>query len=292
MKGQTANRTVVRALFIVTVVLSLLFFRRVDASAAELTNIKLPANGGSKTIKRDINGDGKKESIKIGVTRLNGYYYNSVKVYINGKKVLNKSIKGCSGVSVNYVSCSAKKNYLQVTGWMDGEYLHTNKIYFISMNKLTEAADLGQADNASMVITKVTSKSVTVRFSVQPWETGRIRWNFVYEPSGKKLKLKSSTAKAYSELGGFALNDGYGKYFKKNQFRVAKSRTFYTSSSLKKKAFQAKKGDILTLDKVKISGKNMYLSFKKNGKTGWCRLQKNYSVNGFWFYGVSNRLAG
>ena len=73
---------------------------------------------------------------------------------------------------------------------------------------------------------------------------------------------------------------------------TANGRTFYTSSNLKKKAYTTKKGDVLTLQKVKIVGKKMYLSFKKNGKTGWQRIKSIYSGSNYWFYGVNNRLAG
>lgn len=291
MEKRTARGKAVKGLFLWMILMSLLFIRKGDVNAARLEDEKLLTKN-STTIKRDINGDGKTETIKIKTTKLDSYFYNKIKVYVNGKLALSKSIRGCSVVSVRYISCSKKKNYLQIIGGMDGGYMFLNKIYYISGSKLTEAADLGQADNMSAQVTKVTGNSITVRFSVQPCETGRVEWSFVYRPDGKKLALKNNTAKVTSTLGNLQMNDGYQKYFKKNQFVVANGRTFYTSTSLKKKAYTTKQGDVLTLYKVKVANGKMYLSFKKNGKVGWCRIISQYDPYGYWFYGVNNRLAG
>jgi hypothetical protein len=238
-----------------------------------------------------MDGDGQSEAVTIHLKALDQYYYDSFQVSIDGKQVLSKSIRGCYGLSVRYLSCSSSKNYLQFVSYADGGYMYLNRIYCYSSGKLVKAADFGTIDNASVTVTKVTKSGVTVKFSVQPWQTGRVQWSFVYQPSGSTLKVKNNTVKIKSTLGNWKVNDGYTGYFKKNQFVAAKKTTFYTSTSLKKAAFTTKAGDVLTLQKVKVVGKKMYLSFKKNGKTGWIRIKEKYSSNAL-FYGVTRRLAG
>ena len=264
---------------------------RQEVQAATLGNT-VYLKSSNTTLYYDMNGNGKKDAIRISCVKQSEYYYKSIQVYINGKSALKKSISGCTFLSVRYLSCSSKKNYLQILALKDGGYMYMNKIYIYSGGKLIEAVDLGQADNKSTTVTKVTSESISVKFSVQPYETGRIEWNFVYKPSGSKLKLKSSTAAAQSTLGTWPVYDGYQKYFKNNQFVTARKRTYYTSYALKNKAFTANSGDVLTLRQVKVVNRKLYLKFTLNGKNGWIRVTGKSDYNGEWFRGVSRRLAG
>ncbi len=276
----------------VTMLFSLMFCGiRTQAASLGQENWLTP---GEKIISHDITNDGKKDTIRFRVTALGGGsdYCNKAYVYVNGTQALTLNIRACNSIQFRHISCSKKKNYLQIEAHADGGFMTMNKIYRYSKGKLTAAADLGRADNMSARITKVTSSYIEARFSVQPFETGRIEWSFKYKPSGSRLKLKSSTAPVVSALGDLTYpSDGYHKYFKKNQFVTSSGRTYYTSASLKKKAFTTKKGDIVTLKKVKISKKKMYLCFKKGKRTGWVRIKGSYTRNE-WYRGVSQRLAG
>lgn len=277
-------------LFFCLMTAGLLLRGNLQVKASVLTDVQW-MQGSSITLYQDITGDGVKDSIQVKATKSNEYYYKNVSVYINGALALTEKIDGCSGVSARFLSCSAKKNYLQVEATADGGYMYLNRIYAYSGKKLVRAADFGQEDNMSATVTKVTAKSVVVKFSVQPWETGRVEWNFVYQPKSKKLKLKNNTVKVVSVLGQWDMNDGYQKYFKQNKFVTQNGRAFYTSTNMKKKAFTTKQGDVLKLQKVKMIGRKMYLRFKKGKKTGWQKVNGTYSSN-YWFYGVVNRLAG
>lgn len=262
------------------------------AQAASLGK-EIQLDKGEKTISCDVTGNGKKDTVKLRAASRDGYFLDKAYVYVNGKKSLTLNVKGCNGVSFRHISCTKKKNYLQIEARADGGYMFLNKIYKYSGGKLIKAADLGRADNMSATVTKVTASSIQVLFSVQPAETGRLEWTFTYKPNGNKLKTKSKTVSVKSTLGQGTdwQKDGYFKYFKKNQFVTLTGRKYYTSSNLKKTAFTAKKGDVVTLKKVKISGKKMYLCFKKGKKSGWIRIKDKYSTSG-WYYGVNNRLAG
>lgn len=285
------KRNAAKFLLLCLMVVCFLVPGRLEGKAATLTASQY-IQGTGTVLYQDITGDGKPDTIRIRLTKQGQYYYKNLYVYVNDALVLTEKIDGCSGANVRFLSCSKKKNYLQIVVTADGGYMYLNKIYSWSGKKLVAAADLGQEDNMSATVTKVTSSSITVKFSVQPWETGRVEWSFVYQPKGKKLKLKSKTAKVTSVLGQWPMNDGYQKYFKQNKFVTANGRTFYTTTSLKKKAFTTKQGDVLKLQKVKMVGDKMYLCFKKGKKLGWQKVNGQYNGNDYWFYGVVNRLAG
>ncbi len=267
-----------------------LLFGKIDGQAATLTSPQLVQD--TTTLYQDITGDGKKDSIRIDADKKGPYFYDTLTVYVNGKLALSEDLDYCSGVSARFLSCSKRNNYLQLIVSADGGYMYLNKLYSYSGGKLVTALNLGQEDNASATVTKVTRKSVTVKFSIQPWETGRVEWKYVYQPKGKKLKIKNKTAKVTSVIGSFAFSDGYSSYFKQNKFVAKRELTFYTSTSMKKKAFTVKPGDVIKLQRVKGMGSHMYLSFKKGKKTGWQKVNGKFVYQGDWFYGVSNRLAG
>lgn len=267
-----------------------LLFGTIDGQAATLTNPQSIQH--TTTLYQDITGDGQMDSIRIYADKKGIYFYDTLTVYVNGKLALRENLDYCSGVSTRFLSCSKKNNYLQLIASADGGYMYLNKLYSYSDGKLVTALNLGQEDNASATVTKVTRKSVTVKFSTQPWETGRVEWKYVYQPKGKKLKIKNKTAKVTSVIGSFTFSDGYSSYFKQNKFVAKKEIIFYTSTSMKKKAFTVKPGDVIKLQRVKGMGDHMYLSFKKGKKTGWQKVNGKYVYQGDWFYGVSNRLAG
>lgn len=245
----------------------------------------------STTLYYDMDGNGTKDMVRI-LCGKKGYSYENIRIYINGKIALNKNLSNCSHVYVQYLSCTSKKNYLQVSAFQAGDELYMGKIYSYSGGKLVEAADLKYGWNITTRVTKVTSGAITIQCFVQVMETGRITWDFVYKPNGNKLKLKSNTASAKSMLGSMSYNDGYQKYFQNNRFVTARKRTYYTSYNLKNKAFTTKVGDVLTLSKVKIVNKKVYLNFTAKGKSGWIKATGNYDPAGEWFRGVSRRLAG
>lgn len=284
------RRSLLRTLPLYLALFCLFFIGRSTVKAASLDN-KIYLRGNYATLYRDVDGNGDIEKVQLKAAQSNAYFYKNLRVYVDGKLALKKNIKGASGISLRYMSCSAKKNYLQLMVTMDGGYMYLNKIYSFSKGKLIEAADLGQADNMMADVTAVSSNNISVKFSVQPYDTGRVEWTFDYRPKGKKLKLISNTTSVKSVLGDYFYGDRDSKNFKKNKFTTMRTRTYYKSAGGKQKAFRTKKGDIVKMQKVKIIGKKMYLSFKKGKKTGWTEVH-GYTPGGEWFRGVSKRLAG
>lgn len=273
-------------------------------AAAKLVNVENYAYQSPVSFKQDITGDGKNDSIKITPYDQNYTYYKKVKVTVNGKKLVSFASKyDYYALCVQYFSLSKSKNFLRIQGLADSDGIAFDRIYRYDKKtkKLVKAADLTGYGAHSDAIEKVSSSQIQVRFSCQPPETGRINWLYTFLYKDGKFKLKSSTASVRSSLVNYDNGDGYIKYFRKNQFKVSNSFPLYTSTNLKKKAFTAKKGKLLTLSQIKISGKNTYLKFKYNGKSGWQKVYRSPSVYDYskpnyqdtgWFYGVCCRLAG
>ncbi len=231
------------------------------------------------TFYKDITGDGKKDEITVK-TNLNQYdMIQSTQVFVKGKKALTitKNAGYYYSVDVNYLKMSKSKEFLQIIGYGDNEWRAVNAIYRYDKKngKLKKVLDLTNGINSASDVVKVTSKNIQVQHSYQPTETGWVNWKYTYIFKNGKFKLKKSTASVKSSLNEYDNGDGYFKYFKDSKFKASKSLTFYTSTSQKKKAFTAKKGSVLKLKKIKVSGKKVYT----DQGTGW-------------FYGVACRLAG
>lgn len=283
-------RSITRTLPLWLLLFCLLLTGKTTVKAATLDN-KVYLRGNYATLYRDVDGDGDTEKVQLKAASLNNYFYKNFRIYIDGKLALKKNIKGVSGLSFRYMSCSPKKNYLQIIATMDGGFMYINKLYAFSNGKLVEAADLGSADNMMAEVIGISSKGLSVRFSVQPYDTGRVEWTFEYRIKGRKLKRTSNTAPVKSALGDFYYGDRDTKNFKKNKFTTVRGRTYYKAAGQSQRAFRTKKGDVVKMQNVKIIGKKMYISFKKGKKTGWTEV-KGYTPGGEWYRGVGKRLAG
>lgn len=245
----------------------------------------------------DMTGDNKKDTIQLKMTRDEGCgYIQKLRVFINGEKALTIREKDSYyTISVNYIHMSKTKNFLQITGRGDNDYCTFNSIYryddgtkkLISVLNLSSNYLLSDGE-----VIQATGKKIVINHGYQPSETGWLRWNYSYNYKKKQFKRSSNTASVKSSLGDSVQKDGYEKYFRKNQFVAARSIPFYTSTKMKKAAFSAKPGDILTLKKVNINGKRMYLLFQKGAKKGWCEVNIRYYMDKPFFFGVNNRLAG
>ncbi len=276
----------------------------IPAKAATVTK-DLDYVMGSHTFQRDIDGDNKKDKITVNAVQNSYSMVQSIKVSVNGKSALTISgnSETCYGVSVYYIKMSKTKEFLQIMGHGDDNWRTVNAIYRYNKKtgKLKKVLELTSGLSSAGNVVKATSKSIQIGHSYQTPETGWVNWKYTYTFKNGKFKLKSGTAAVKSSLTTYDNGDGYLKYFKKNKFKAMKQLTFYTSTSQKKKAFTARKGNVLTLKKIKISGKKIYMQFQLGKKKGWKKVDNDYSkvysytmngVTGGWFYGVRERLAG
>lgn len=297
-----------RKLFLILIIVMCMFsICTIPAQAAGVkTVIDYTINFTTKkpTFKRDVTGDGKADTVKLQLTKANSYSLNKVNVLINGKKAASLDAKYCYGVKVNYISMSKSKVFLQIYTLTDGDYIVSNGIYKYDKKskKLKKLLDLNKVSGNSYIgamdVTSASDSQIKVACRIQPPETGCIDFSYIFVYKNGKFKLKSNTVTAKSMFIKAPGYDRYAKYFKKNQFAAFKTLKFYKDTNLKKVSFKAKKNDILTLKKIKISGKKTYLQFKKGSKTGWVKVFNDYSVvypnfeNSGWFHGIIYRLAG
>ena len=249
------------------------------------------------TVSADITGDNIKDTIQFKMTPDKECgYIQKLRVFVNGTKTLTvKEKDSYYHISATWIHMSKTKNLLQIIGRGDNDYCTFNSIYRYDSGtkKLVRVLDLtSNSLLADGQVMKATSKKIVIDHGFQPSETGWLRWKYSYVYKNNKLKRSSDTAAVKSSLGIGTQKDGYGKYFAKNQFIAARTIRFYTGTKMNKTAFSARKGDILTLKKVKISGSRMYLQYQSGRKTGWMEVNKNGYMENPFFYGVNERLAG
>jgi len=293
--------------------LSMLFAFMIFYIPSEAAEVKTVGNYMQKdvTYKRDITGDNKKDTIKFDLVKpsKNSYEVYKLNVYVNGKKALTiNPAHEYPSFSVKYIKMSKTKKFLQIYATGDNDYPILNGIYKYNnkTKKLVRVLNLNKYPLEAHGVTSATSSQIKVKFMGQPAETGWIecKFTFTYKNGSFKLKSNTTTVKSLFAKSGYSYDpDGYGKYFKENKFKTSKKLKFYTTTSLKKVSFTAKKGTVLKLKKIKMVNSKVYLQFQYGNKTGW-RKVFNDNVYDFtlddwedvpksgWFYGVYNRLAG
>lgn len=290
-----------RILFIMFCMILSLTVCSVQAKAGKVTRISTYLNN-NKTLHRDITGDGKADAIRFKFTKDEYGSILKMQIYVNGKKAAAYTYDAyySYGMTVNYVYLSKSRVFLQIYGNGDNDYIVNNALYSYKSGKLKKVLDLSKYRMQAGDVVSASKSQIKVAYTGQPMETGRLYCELGYTYKSGRFKLKSNTTSVHSTLGSSWDHDEYEMYFINNQFVVANKRTFYTSSSMKKKAFTAYRGDVLTLKKIKVTSNKVYLQFKKGNKTGWQRVFRN-NVYDFawdnwqdsgWFYGVANRLAG
>ena len=258
----------------------------------------------SRTFKKDITGDGKADTIKLKLVKEDDWFLDKVNVFINGKKAASINAENSYAISVNYIVLSKKNVFLQIYGFAENDYVVNNNIY--KYNKKTKKLEnvlnfskvAGGTSMRAQGVTSASGSQIKVAYSGQPCETGWLDCTYTFVYKNGKFKLKSNTTAVKSIFTKHVVDDAYGKYLAKNQFVAIRTLKFYKTSSLKKVSFTAKKGDVLTLKKMKIAGGKTYLQFKKGNKIGWIKVFNDYMQvypdfeNSGWFGGIYYRLAG
>ena len=295
-----------RRLWLSVVGMIMLFAVSILPAQAETVDTVCDRVGKNTTVWKDVTGDGQADKLRFKLTKDEyGNYINKVQVNVNGKKALTlKSEGGFYMLTVQYIQIADGQQFLQLFGTADNDYLVENRIfrYDSSTGKLVKVLDLSKVNAVCGAVTEAAGRQIRIEFKKQPAETGWLHWEYTYVYKNGQFRLKSNTAAVYSSIGDFTAEDGYGAYFKNNEFVSSRSLTFYKGTGLKAKAFEAGKGDVLKLKKIRMSGGKIYLQFQKGNTRGWQRVDRGYlyqyDTDGSlieesgWFYGVHNRLAG
>lgn len=249
---------------------------------------------GSKTTFRvDMTGNGKNNKVVVTpkFESSDEFYFDKLTISVDDKKALSLDCKDTQvlGIALNYLKIG-KNVYLQLIGRTDNDYTTMNRLYKYnnSNKKLTLAKKFDHRYEYDIVA--ASGSTITVKCWDQPSQLGGISWKFKYNFSNGKFTRKSSTATVKSGLG--EVQSKYSKYYKKNQFKVKESSlTFYTNIDCNSVSFEASKNDVLTLKKIKVSGKKMYALFSNGNESGWIYLDEE-AYDQEWFYDVRNWLAG
>ena len=195
----------------------------------------------------------------------------------------------CYTLTVKYAKMSKSREFLQVVGYGENDYIVYNEIF--AYNKKTKqfrvVNDL--TNSYASTITSANKNGIVIKYSAQPAETGVISWTLPYKYSKGKFVAKTTSTKTVKSMIANYRNDKYSKYFAKNKFVAAKKITFYNG---KKAAFTVKKGKVVTLTKLSMSKNVIYLQFKYGKKTGYIGVnKKTYNFEKPLFMGVNSRLA-
>lgn len=263
-------------------------------SVAKAAVKKIPAQKGYKTYaaKVDLNGDGKADSFKMTTTKDRNGYVNKITMTLNNKTVYSKSYKDSSFYNcyVTYASMSKSREFIQIVGRGDNDYVEFNQIY--AYNTKTKKINCINSFNTTgcyqTEIVAADKNYVTIQKADQPSEVGWISWTIPYKYSNGKLVAATTSTTTVKSLIASNKKDKYSKYFAKNQFVTAKQLTFYNGA---KPVYTVPKGKVITLKKLSVSNGVIYLQFQYGKKVGWAHVNgKKYDIRKPWFEGVNARL--
>ena len=252
--------------------------------------------------KADMNGDGKLDTLAFTMGKFRTDSTQNVLIKMNGTRVLLTNVPYSYGYDIQYIALSNKAQFLYIIGRGDSNMpgLHAVYRYDASRKKLVKALDLSTYLGTSGLVTKVTTKTMSVSNGCTLMPVGRVSWNYIfkYNTASGKFTL-SSTSATVKSAAMINRDDGYDNYFKKSQFVAAKTFFTYTTVSMKKTAYTATVNDVLQMTKIRLYKKGLYIQFKnQEGKTGWIHAYQKYNtgnqsdIHSGIFYGVNSRLAG
>lgn len=242
-----------------------------------------------KTIsKYDVTGDGKKDKVKIKCTKPDKYlqgYGTEWKVIVNGRSVCcirENSVYVCCRLKVQLYRVNKKRVYLLITKQLpnNGD-ISECALFQMKKGKLTKVCDFYDSIVKSISnyhygvrISKLTSTSMTVECSDELYATSWIHWRMNYIYKNGKWKKTGNVYKVVYDSDHEWTDHSSG-------WTANRKLNVYTTTSLKKKAFTVKSGDVVKIKKLCIKNGNTYIQItNKKGETGWIKNPKNY-CNGY-----------
>lgn len=146
-----------------------------------------------------MNGDRKPDSIVIRPTKSKQSdtdYLNHFTISMNGKTVLSASLNDryCYTLTVKYAKMSKNREFLQVIGYGENDYVVYNEIF--AYNKKTKRFRVvnNLTNSYATSIVSTNKKEIVIKHITQPLETGLISWTLPYKYSkGKFVAAKKIT---------------------------------------------------------------------------------------------------
>lgn len=278
------------------IIMAGLFLALAVPAQAAVKKTSILASGGQKSCRIDLDGDGKKEQLRSDLKYDEYGAITDAALYVNGKKALTlkKPLWGID-FSVDYIKMSKDNIFIRCCMTSDNDLPVSDCFYRYDPEsaRLAKAAELLDVNGTGSYarIKTVTGSNVKIEYSHWVESAGYIIWTGTYTAADGKLKLDKKASRAKSGFADWLSDpDGYGKLFKKNQYKASRDIIFHKDLSMRHEAYRTEAGDILTLKKIKYTKDNWYLQFEKNGKYGWIDTK---SIGGMEiFYGVSSRRFG
>ena len=224
----------------------------------------------NKTYKYDLNGDKKKEKIKLRVTKRN--YYINASFYINGKKVWTMSEKEqWEYVGYKIIKLSNGKRFIYFFAEGPNSGISSHRILQYKKGRMKTVANITDLfkkyQGASMIswypasengIT-VSEKEIKVYFASMNFTTSTMNYIVSY-------KYKNGTLVRSHNFGKFS------KGSSSKVFTVAKSFNTYRKVGSSSKAFRTKKGENVTIDRYYLRKGKLYIRIRRrNGQKGWIK---------------------
>lgn len=253
-------RNIKKAIWMVVVLLLLLLIsENIHIVHAEETGIyTLKTN---KTYQYDLDGDGKKESVKIKLGKYDGYRYCELYIYVNEKKsLIVKEKYGFMGADVKLLIMSKKKVFFYVhpSGESDDGL---TALYQYEHGKLKKSIDFENMGRWASV-RKVSKRSITMEISESWSAVGYFSYKCDLIYKNGRLVPDSKTYKLY--FYSPTENGKHSRLTAKNNIQL------YQTHNTKKRSFVLKKGQEVKVMKYYLNGKIKMFQIKtKSGKTGW-----------------------
>lgn len=220
----------------------------------------------------DVTNDGKKDKVKIVLSGTNRDWYESLAIYVNGKKALSSKL-GAFDCKIQLITLKNNKKFLYVESvennqdGLYGVYRYTGGKF---KSCFTDDIVKGIV-HCSISSLKVSGNSVKATYTVVSYGTGVSKLSYTYKYKKGTLKRASSTADSYS-----AISSSKGKYTK-GYFTCAKKINAKASASTKAKTKTLKKGTKVKITKMVIKNKTMWLKVKtKSGTSCWIKSPAKY----------------
>lgn len=260
---------------------------------AAVKNIPQQKNANTFAANVDMDGNKKADSIVIKASKTkDDSYVSQYTIYMNKKAVtaVNLSDFYCNYFTVQYVKMSNSREFLQIIGHGDNDYIVYNELlaYSKKTKQFYVVNSFHQSNIYATEIISANKNGLVIKHSDQPGETGWLFWTLPYKyQKGKFVPATTSTKTVKSGIARSG-KDKYSKYFAKNKFVAAKKLTFYNGNKV---AFRVNKGKVVTLTKLSLSKNKIYLQFKYGKKTGWIRVNRpDYDSTHPLFQSVNSRL--
>lgn len=235
----------------------------------------------TKTVERDLDGDGQRETVTFKATYNNGYY-TSLTATINDEErtlIDNSELKSNDGFDLCFVKMAKGKEYLQVLSDDDHDEVYLDDLYQYhsdtkSFKKVTSLLEDELTKNAFTVydgsVYNVKKNSFKVKSIIQPIEVGYVGLNVTYTYKKGKLVRDHTTT-------SFTGNT-------KRHFITCKTLTL-NKTRTSKKTFKVKKNKTVKLVKAYVAKGKISLCFKSGKKTGWKEVttSKNQVRKDYWF---------